>query len=134
MTITNAVATALAVAAAQSCVAFLAAEVLGAPEAQATEPTGLQEIVVTAQRRSSNLQTTPIAVTALDAQAMADLGPRTLGDIAVLVPNFSANKINGFNAASFALRGVGNTDIIVYNEAPVSVLVDVFVMPSVQTQ
>ena len=51
-----------------------------------------------------------------------------------LVPNFSANKINGFNAASFAMRGVGNTDIIVYNEAPVSVLVDDFVMPSVQTQ
>jgi iron complex outermembrane receptor protein len=52
----------------------------------------------------------------------------------MLVPNFSANKINGFNAASFAMRGVGNTDIIVYNEAPIAVLVDDFVMPSVQTQ
>ena len=100
----------------------------------APEGVGLQEILVTAERRASNLQTTPIAVTALDAQALADLGPRTLGDMAVLVPNFSANKLNGFNAASFAMRGVGNTDIIVYNEAPVSVLVDDFVMPSVQTQ
>ena len=101
---------------------------------QSTAGGGLDEIVVTAERRTSNLQTTPIAVTAVDAQAIADLGPRTLGDIAALVPNFSANKINGFNAASFAMRGVGNTDIIVYNEAPVSVLVDDFVMPSVQTQ
>jgi len=105
-------------------------------DATATESSdsGLQEIVVTAERRTSNLQTTPIAVTAIDAQTLADLAPRTLGDVASQVPNFSANKINGFNAASFAMRGVGNTDIIVYNEAPVSVLVDDFVMPSVQTQ
>jgi len=102
--------------------------------APAPEASGLQEIVVTAERRASNLQTTPIAVTAVDSQALADVAPRTLADIAALVPNFSANKINGFNAASFAMRGVGNTDIIVYNEAPVSVLVDDFVMPSVQTQ
>ncbi|HUI60653.1 MAG TPA: Plug domain-containing protein, partial [Steroidobacteraceae bacterium] len=90
--------------------------------APAPEASGLQEIVVTAERRASNLQTTPIAVTAVDSQALADVAPRTLADIAALVPNFSANKINGFNAASFAMRGVGNTDIIVYNEAPVSVL------------
>ena len=95
---------------------------------------GLTEIVVTATRRTSNLQKTPIAVTAVDANMIAQLEPRTLADLAMMVPNFSANKINGFNAASFAMRGVGNTDIIVYNEAPVAVLIDDFVMPSVQTQ
>jgi iron complex outermembrane receptor protein len=95
---------------------------------------GLDEIVVTATRRESNLQSTPIAVTAIDSQVIADLTPRTLADVALLVPNFSANKVNGFNAASFAMRGVGNTDIIVYNEAPVAVLIDDFVMPSTQTQ
>jgi iron complex outermembrane recepter protein len=99
-----------------------------------SESGGLEEITVTATRRASNLQTTPLAVTAIDAQAMEPLQPRTLQDLASLVPNFSANKINGFNAASFAMRGVGNTDIIVYNEAPVSVLIDDFVMPSTQTQ
>ena len=95
---------------------------------------GLEEIVVTATRRESNLQSTPIAVTALDAQAMADLNPRTLQDVALLVPNFSANKQNGFNAASFAMRGVGNTNIIVYDEAPVAVIIDDFVIQSVETQ
>src|SRR3546814_1812494 len=39
-----------------------------------------------------------------------------------------------FNAASFALRGVSVNNIIVYYEAPVGVLLDDFVMPSVQTQ
>ncbi len=109
---------------------------LQAQTAATAEPAaeGLQEITVTAQRRTTNLQTTPIAVTAIDANTIAQLAPQTLADLAMLVPNFSANKINGFNAASFAMRGVGNTDIIVYNESPVAVLVDDFVMPSVQTQ
>jgi iron complex outermembrane receptor protein len=96
--------------------------------------TGLEEITVTATRRESNLQTTPLAVTAIDLQEMSEVQPRTLQDLALFVPNFSANKVNGFNAASFAMRGVGNTDIIVYNEAPVAVLIDDFVMPSTQTQ
>jgi iron complex outermembrane receptor protein len=95
---------------------------------------GLDEIVVTATRRESNLQSTPVAVTALETQLLESFTPRTLADVALLVPNFSANKINGFNAASFAMRGVGNTDIIVYNEAPVAVIIDDFVMPSTQTQ
>ena len=121
-------------------VSFAVVAALAAARSQAQAPPdsaqsgGLEEITVTAQRRTSNLQTTPIAVTAIDAQAMAPLQPRTLQDLAAFVPNFSANKINGFNAASFAMRGVGNTDIIVYNEAPVSVLIDDFVMPSTQTQ
>jgi iron complex outermembrane receptor protein len=102
--------------------------------AETTTGGGLEEIVVTAQRRESNLQSTPIAVSAVDANLIEDLSPRTIADIATLVPNFSANKINGFNAASFAMRGVGNTDIIVYNEAPIAVLIDDFVMPSVQSQ
>ena len=94
----------------------------------------LEEIVVTAQRRDSNLQSTPIAVSAISQQMIATSAPQTISDLAMYVPNFSASKVTGFNAASFAMRGVGNTDIIVYNEAPVAVLVDDFVLPSVQTQ
>ncbi len=128
----------LAAAAAVLSAAALLADAAQADTATETAATasagGLEEIVVTATRRESNLQSTPIAVTAIDSQVMAALTPRTLADVALLVPNFSANKINGFNAASFAMRGVGNTDIIVYNEAPVAVLIDDFVMPSTQTQ
>ncbi len=122
------------VAALAAATAMLSATAHGATVSEQAAGGGLEEIVVTATRRESNLQSTPIAVTAIDSQAMADLTPRNLADVALLVPNFSANKINGFNAASFAMRGVGNTDIIVYNEAPVAVLIDDFVMPSTQTQ
>jgi iron complex outermembrane receptor protein len=110
------------------------AQTASAPAATGAASGGLDEIVVTATRRESNLQSTPIAVTSIDAQSIADLNPRSLQDVALLVPNFSANRQNGFNAAAFAMRGVGNTDIIVYDESPVAVVVDDFVVQSVETQ
>ena len=94
----------------------------------------LEEIVVTAERRETKLQSTPIAVSAISEALIESEAPKTIADIAAYVPNFSASKVPGFNAASFAMRGVGNTDIIVYNEAPVGVIVDDFVLPSAQTQ
>lgn len=112
----------------------------GEPQAgeQATETTDnsdrLSEIVVTALRRDSNLQSTPVAVSAVDSQLIRQVSPRDLGDLSAFVPNFSANTITNFNAASFAMRGVGQTSIIVYFEPPVAVLVDDFVVSSVQTQ
>ena len=95
---------------------------------------GLNDIVVTALRRNSNLQSTPVAISAIDSQLIQRVSPRDIGDLAAYVPNFSASTITNFNAASFALRGVGQTSIIVYFEPPVAVLVDDFVVSSVQTQ
>lgn len=94
----------------------------------------LEEIVVSATRRQTSLQETPVAVTALTERQTDSLIPRDLGDIAALVPNFSASKVTGFNAASFAIRGAAQTDIIVYSEAQVAVTLDDFVVPHVQTQ
>ncbi|CCA90442.1 MULTISPECIES: TonB-dependent receptor [unclassified Novosphingobium] len=102
-------------------------------KSQATS-TGLAEIVVTATRRATDLQSTPVSVSAVDSSLIQQASPRDLGDLAAFVPNFSAATIANFNAASFAMRGVGQTSIIVYFEPPVAVLVDDFVVPSVQTQ
>ncbi len=95
---------------------------------------GIGEIVITATRRSSSLQRTPIAVSVIDQSLIQQSDADNIGDIAMYVPNFSAETITGFNAASFAMRGVGQNNIIVYFEPPVVALVDDFVMPSVQTQ
>jgi iron complex outermembrane recepter protein len=102
--------------------------------AQVDQSDRLNEIVVTALRRDSNLQSTPVAISAVDSTLIRQASPRDLGDLAAFVPNFSANTITNFNAASFAMRGVGQTSIIVYFEPPVAVLVDDFVVSSVQTQ
>ncbi len=92
------------------------------------------EIIVEATRRQTSLQNTPVAVSALNEDAIESIVPRDLGDIAQLVPNFSASKVTGFNAASFAIRGATQTDIIVYSEPQVGVTLDDFVVPHVQTQ
>ncbi len=102
--------------------------------ATAPAPQGIDEIVVRATRRETKLQRTPIAVSVIDQNLILQASPDNIGDLALYVPNFSAETITGFNAASFAMRGVGQNNIIVYFEPPVVVLVDDFVMPSVQTQ
>ncbi len=90
---------------------------------------------MTATRRGeTNLQETPVAVTALDSEALNRMVARDISGISAAIPNFSAARITAFNAASFAIRGVGQTDIIVYLDSPVAVNIDDFVMPSVQTQ
>lgn len=95
----------------------------------------LEEIFVTATRRGeSNIQITPISVTALDEQAIDKLLLHDLGDIAIAVPNLVAGNAPAFNSVNFSLRGVGQTSIILYQEAPVGVSIDDFVVPHVQTQ
>ncbi|MDD9842213.1 MAG: TonB-dependent receptor plug domain-containing protein, partial [Alphaproteobacteria bacterium] len=94
----------------------------------------VDEIIVQATRRDTDLQTTPVAVSAVQGDAAETIFARDIGDIAVLVPNFSAATITAFNAASFAMRGAGQADIIVYSDPPVGVAIDGFVVPHVQTQ
>jgi iron complex outermembrane receptor protein len=113
----------------------LAAPADASPETQAASDEGqIGEIVVTATRRETRLQRTPVAISVVDESLIQQANPDNIGKLAVFVPNFSAETITGFNAASFAIRGVGQNNIIVYFEPPVVVLVDDFVMPSVQTQ
>ncbi|MGC6471857.1 MAG: TonB-dependent receptor [Parvibaculales bacterium] len=94
----------------------------------------IDEIIVRASKRETNLQSTPIAVSAITSEAAENLIARDIGDVAILAPNFSASKVTGFNAASFAMRGAGQTDIIVYSDPQVGVAIDDFIVPHVQTQ
>ena len=103
--------------------------------ASAADTTGLEEVLVTATRHGeTDLQKTPIAVTAFSNEDLNRMAGKDLSGIAADVPNFSASRITAFNAASFAIRGIGLSDIIVYLDSPVAVNIDDFVTPSVQTQ
>ncbi|HEX7781613.1 MAG TPA: TonB-dependent receptor [Sphingobium sp.] len=124
----------------QAAVAQSAPATAPAPEAQpeqqqgAAPITGVEDIVVTATRRETNIQTTPVAVSAISSRVIEQTSARNIGDLAAFVPNFSAAKISGFNAASFSIRGASQTNISMYSEPPITVLVDDFVIPHVQTQ
>ena len=100
---------------------------IAAAQAQQTgDETRLEEITVTAQRGATetNLQTTPISVSAVTSADIDRLVAKDISGLASSVPGFSAARITAFNAASFAMRGVGLTDIIVYQDSPVGVQVD----------
>ncbi len=94
----------------------------------------LEEILVTATRRAeTDIQTTPVAITPVTEQEINRVIPRDLGDILIYAPNVINGKQPGFNAANFAIRGVGQNGIILYFENQVGVTVDDFVIPHIQT-
>lgn len=72
------------------------------------EPTNaVGEIIVTAQKRSENIQTVPIAISAFDGSTL--LAERIDGgkDLAKYVPNFSFTRTN-YGDSNFEIRGIGN--------------------------
>src|SRR4029450_5069953 len=74
----------------------------------------LESIVVTARRREERLQDTPIAVTALSAEALEDMQITGTTDLDKVVPNLqfhSYGTLTGNNsAAQVFIRGIGQTD------------------------
>src|ERR1700730_9575675 len=63
----------------------------GADASLAQTATGgeLEEVVVTATRRSENLQDVPIAITALTSTTLSELNVQTLEDFLKYLPNVS---------------------------------------------
>ncbi|MFK8019947.1 MAG: TonB-dependent receptor [Pseudomonadales bacterium] len=103
--------------------------------AQSADGPLLEEVLVTATRRgNTDILRTPVAVTAITGSDIERFSPRDLNDIAVLAPSLSAGSVAAFNSASFSMRGVAETTIIVFKESPVGVTIDDFVLNHVQTQ
>jgi iron complex outermembrane receptor protein len=92
------------------------------------EQGNLQEIVVTAQRRSENLQNVPVAVSAITAQDLAATGATSTADLNVAVPglNFTQNVGQG----TPYIRGVGSQSNQPGNESPVAMYVDGVYIPA----
>jgi iron complex outermembrane receptor protein len=94
----------------------------------------LEEILVTATRHGeTDIQSTPIAVTAIDEQDIDLMVTNDILDLAAEAPNVVAGKQPGFNSANWAIRGAGQASIILYYESQVGTTVDDFVIPHIQT-
>jgi iron complex outermembrane receptor protein len=82
------------------------------PAPSANEVQLLEEIVVTAQFRQQNLETTPVAITALNAQQLDDHNAINIHDLNGFAPNVVLTKgtnTNGPSAQAF-IRGIGQSD------------------------
>lgn len=70
----------------------------------------LEEIIVTAQRRSENLQDVPIAITAFSSEALEKGGFNDVGEISQAVPGMSIATHFQYANPKIYLRGVGNNE------------------------
>jgi iron complex outermembrane receptor protein len=83
---------------------------------------GLEQIIVTAQRRSQNIQDTPVTVQALTADTLAAAGASSTIDIATMVPNLTFNA--SLTAGAPYIRGVGQNTGSLGVESPVAIYID----------
>jgi iron complex outermembrane receptor protein len=92
--------------------------------------TGLADIIVTARKVSENLQTVPVAVTALSADAIKNAGITNVFDIQGKVPNlYLQNSAIDAAGLTVALRGQKQNDFILTVDPSVGLYVDGFYHP-----
>ena len=68
----------------------------------------LEEIVVTAQKRSENLQDVPMSISALDAEALEAARVEKIGELALRIPNLSYSTFSS-GRSELTVRGIGNS-------------------------
>jgi iron complex outermembrane receptor protein len=102
--------------------------VAGAAGATAADAAPIEEVVVTAERRATNLQQTPIAISAFSAQTLADRKIDNIRDLAGQVPNLNVSRVTiSHTTQTYSLRGVGESDPI--QEPVLAVYVDDVYIP-----
>lgn len=89
---------------------------------------GVQDIIVTATRRSANLQTVPATIQAFQASNLAAQGIRTVAEISRVVPGLVVTR--NATSTNLYLRGVGTQSVGFTTEAPVAVYIDGLYLPN----
>jgi iron complex outermembrane recepter protein len=91
---------------------------------------GLEEIVVTAQKREQNMQSVPVSVTALGAEAIENGRIAEFSDLTRAAPSLTITQTTSSPNNSIILRGIGTFAFSIGVEPSVSVIIDD--MPVVQ--
>ena len=111
-------------AVASVAVAVIATQLIGA----AAFAEGLEEIVVTAQKRSENIQNVPIAITAFTAETLRSKGLTDIHSLSNLTPNVNLDGGAPFSGDSSVLsasiRGIGQDDFAFNLDPGVGVYLD----------
>lgn len=84
----------------------------------------LEEVVVTAQKRSESMQDVPVAVSAIGGDSIESLGWDRPSDVAAQVPNMQVSTPLGDVQPLFAIRGVSMVDYTPSQSSPVGVYID----------
>lgn len=97
--------------------------------AQESAPTGgIQEIVVTAQKRSEAINDVPLSITAASGDKLRDQGITDVGDLVKIVPGFNYTE-SAYATPVYTLRGVGFYDTSLAAKPTVSIYQDQVPLP-----
>lgn len=83
----------------------------------------LEEVTVTATKRDTNLQDTPIAISAFSAEVLADKGVTDIRDLAITTPGLVVGGNAGFDFPT-SIRGISSLASGIGADLPVGVYVD----------
>lgn len=100
--------------------------------AQQAEPTAperenspvIEEIVVTAQKRTEDVQNVPIAMSVMTGEQLGAQGIRRAEDLGIGVPNLQISQPLGQGLPVFSLRGVSMSDYSLSQNGPIAVYYD----------
>lgn len=94
-------------------------------EAAAENDSAIEEIMVTARRRSENLQDVPISVSAFSGDQLAKAGVQDITELTQSVPNITFEVSRGSNSTlTLFIRGVGQQDPVAGFESGVGLYID----------
>ena len=94
----------------------------------------LEEIIVTGTKRRVASQDVPISISAISSAQLENAHVNDIKALGTLAPGLVLSNPAGFNAAGGGMRGTGTNIILVTQDAPVSFLVDDFVLSQVTSQ
>src|SRR3984957_18402435 len=107
-----------------TCLIAMCAAAFAHADTPPLDTDSIQEIVVTASKRSESLQTVPISVTALTSAQLGQIKLDTASDLVTQVPNLQVNGIVGEGSPLFSLRGVSMFDYSLNQSSPVASYID----------
>ncbi|HLY54301.1 MAG TPA: TonB-dependent receptor [Stellaceae bacterium] len=85
---------------------------------------GLEEITVTARKRTENIQDVPAVVNAITAEQIQKFDLTSIEKVAAEMPDFSVGRASNGSGAQLTLRGIGTSSTSIGVEQSVATIVD----------
>ena len=108
-----------------SVLALVMSCAVAAPAIAADEaPHTIDELVVTAQKRTQNLQDVPIVVTSVSKDLLRDSGVKDIKDLTIVVPGLMVTSTSSESSTTARIRGIGTVGDNLGLESSVGVQID----------
>jgi iron complex outermembrane receptor protein len=101
-----------------------ATQALGQPAAAAQSEQGLEEVTVTAQRRTEDIQQVPVSIVAFSAADLKQFGMSEAFGLANQVPNMNIDAPVADSNVRYFIRGVGTQDFNTLGTSPIALYID----------